>query len=349
MPPLEPPQRRSDEAGADHPTTTRPPHPTAVEPPDAGEVVVAFDLGRPSGTMTLAARGELGRIWQLETTAGRWAVKELFRGGEEAAARADVAFQEAALSAGVRMPRPVVAPDGRVLHEVGAGDRRVDVRVYTWVDLAGREHRAPAIDAAGILGRIHAIGYRDDGPADPWFLEMPSADRWAGLLHAATGAGVAWLGTLESLVPSLLEGGPLVALGRHEPTIRCHRDFNPENVLLDGAGVAVVVDWENSGPAAAEQELASALAEFVPDPAGTTTFLRAYRDAGGTATLRDRSSFAMTLAVQANLVAWYAARALDPAAAAEDRARSEHWIRDIAANVFTIDRIDGWLRAASAT
>ena len=242
MPPLEPPQRRSDEAGADHPTTTRPPHPTAVEPPDAGEVVVAFDLGRPSGTMTLAARGELGRIWQLETT----------------------------------------------------------------------------------------------------------ADRWAGLLHAATGAGVAWLGTLESLVPSLLEGGPLVALGRHEPTIRCHRDFNPENVLLDGAGVAVVVDWENSGPAAAEQELASALAEFVPDPAGTTTFLRAYRDAGGTATLRDRSSFAMTLAVQANLVAWYAARALDPAAAAEDRARSEHWIRDIAANVFTIDRIDGWLRAASA-
>ena len=126
MSPLEPPQRRSDEAGADHPTTTRPPHPTAVEPPDAGEVVAAFDLGRPSGTMTLAARGELGRIWRLETTAGRWAVKELVRGGDEAAARADVDFQEAARSAGIRMPRPVVARDGRVLHAVAAGDRHVD-------------------------------------------------------------------------------------------------------------------------------------------------------------------------------------------------------------------------------
>ncbi len=349
MPPLEPAQRPSDAAGAGPASTTRPPPPSAVEPPDAREVADAFDLGRPSGTMALVARGELGRIWRVETTAGRWAVKELVRGGDEAPARADVDFQEAARSAGIRMPRPVVAPDGRVLHAVGAGDRQVDVRAYTWVDLAGHAHRVPAIDAAAILGRIHAMGYRDDRPVDPWFVEMPSADRWVRLLHTADEARVAWLDELEFLVPRLLEGDSLVPSARHRPTIRCHLDFNPENVLLDAAGIAVVVDWENSGPAAAEQELASALAEFVPDPAGTSAFLRAYRDAGGTATLRDRSSFAMTLAVQANLVAWYAARALDPAATAEDRARSEHWIRDIAANAFTLDRIDGWLRAADGT
>jgi Ser/Thr protein kinase RdoA (MazF antagonist) len=346
MPPLEPPQGSSNETGAGPSATTRPPRPSAVEPPDARDVADVYGLGRPAGAPTLAARGELGRIWRLETAAGRWAVKELLRRGEESPARADVAFQEAALSAGIPMPRPVVAPDGRVLHAVAAGDRRVDVRVYTWVDLAGREHRAPAIPAAGILGRIHAMGYRDDGPVDPWFAEMPSTERWVALLGAAEAAGVAWVGPLESLVARLREGDSLVALGRHEPTIRCHLDFNPENILLDVTGAAVVVDWENSGPAAAEQELASALAEFVPDPAETSTFLRAYRDAGGTATLLDRASFAMTLAVQANLVAWYAARALDPAARTEDRARSEHWIRDIAANVFTFDRIDGWLRAA---
>jgi hypothetical protein len=54
-----------------------------------------------------------------------------------------------------------------------------------------------------------------------------------------------------------------------------------------------------------------------------------------------------TLASQAYLVAWYAERALDPAALEEDRARSAFWIEDIAANAFTLARIDAWLAAVS--
>lgn len=137
-----------------------------------------------------------------------------------------------------------------------------------------------------------------------------------------------------------------LAAGRHRPAIRCHRDFNPENVALDANGRVVVVDWENSGPVAPEQELASVLAEFVPDPGGVRAFLNAYTAGGGPATLRDASSFAMTLAFQSNLVAWYAERALDASAAGEDRARSVHWLGDIAAHVFTPARIDAWLAAA---
>jgi thiamine kinase-like enzyme len=139
----------------------------------------------------------------------------------------------------------------------------------------------------------------------------------------------------------------VIRAGRHAPTIRCHLDFNPQNVLAYSAGRAVVVDWESSGPASAEQELASALAEFVPDPAGTGAFMAAYRAGGGRATLRDRSGFAMTLAFQGNLVAWYAERALDASTSEEDRARSAFWIEDIAANAFTLPRVDRWLAAAS--
>ena len=108
------------------------------------------------------------------------------------------------------------------------------------------------------------------------------------------------------------------------------------------------MDWENSGPAAAEQELASVLAEFVPDPSGVPAFLVAYAQAGGPARLRDGSSFAMCLAFQSELTAWYAERAIDPAVSAEDQARAVHWIGDIAANVFTLARIDGWLTAAGS-
>ncbi len=117
-------------------------------------------------------------------------------------------------------------------------------------------------------------------------------------------------------------------------------------MLLDSAGRPVVVDWENSGPELPEQELASAVAEFVADPGGTATFLRAYAEAGGPALLRDRSSFAMVVTVQSALVRTYAERALDPDFSDEDRARSAHWVRDIAAQVFTIERIDRWLEAA---
>lgn len=304
--------------------------------------------------MTLAARGELGRIWQLETATGRWAVKELLRTSPgaladlEAAARADIAFQEAALAAGVPMPRPVRRPDAGALAEVDAVDRRVTIRIYAWVELAGRDRRADPLDAAAILGRLHALAHPDDRPPDPWFTRAPEPERWAALSAAAQRAGMPWAETLGELIPEVLAGADAVAAGRHAPTIRCHLDFNPENVLVEATGRAVVVDWENSGPAAAEQELASVLAEFVPDPTDVPAFLRAYRDAGGPATVRNRASFAMTLAVQANLVAWYAERALDPGSSAEDRARSEHWIADIAANAFTVERIDRWLEAARA-
>jgi len=333
---------------------TGPPTPAPVPPPDVAAVAAAYGLGRPVGPATLAARGELGRIWHLETGTGRWAVKELLQTDArpltdlEADARADVAFQEAALAIHIPMPRPVRRPDDGILAEVEAGDRRVTVRVYTWVELADREPRADPLDAAAILGRLHDLAHPDERPPDPWFTRAPDREWWVGLAADAHRAGAAWAATLDGVLPELLAGGPVVAAGRHAPTIRCHLDFNPQNVLVDTTGRAVVVDWENSGPAAAEQELASALAEFVPDPAGTAAFLRSYREAGGPATLHGRSSFAMTLAVQANLVAWYAARALDPTSSDEDRARSEHWMRDIAANAFTVERIDRWLEATRA-
>ena len=311
-------------------------------------VVEAYGLDRAIGPLVAAARGELGRIWRLETATGTWAIKEIFEPamGAEADAQADVAFQEAAGAAGIPMPRPVRAADGTVLALVDAGDRQATVRVYTWVDIAQPRRRAAATEATAILGRLHALAIPDARAMDPWFTEAVTAERWRAILAATEADAAPWAPTLARLVPQLVAGEPIIAAGRHEPRITCHLDFNPENVLADVDGRPVVVDWENSGPAAAEQELASVLAEFVPDPADVPAFLRAYEAGGGPARLHDASSFAMCLAFQSELVAWYAERALDPKLSAEDRARSVHWIGDIAANVFTVARIDAWLTAA---
>jgi Ser/Thr protein kinase RdoA (MazF antagonist) len=332
----------------------------AARPPDSDEAAAVFGLGRVLSEPIVAARGEMGRIWRLETTTGPWALKEVFRPAADAAelARVDAAFQEAALGAGVPLPRPIVARDGRVLVEVGPTDHRRSIRMYGWVDLRGREAIVPIPEVAAILGRLHGLAIADMRPIDPWFREPVPADRWPELVERARAEGVSWATALERLVPDLLAGTVLAMRafassgsggGAPDPspaTITCHRDYNPENVLLDTSGRPVVVDWENSGPEVPEQELASAVAEFVADPADTAAFLRAYAEAGGPALIRDRSSFGMVLTVQSALVRAYAERALDPSFGDEDRARSAHWVADIAAHVFTIERIDRWLDAA---
>ena len=130
------------------------------------------------------AAGELGRIWRLETSTGTWAVKEIFDPGSEAKAQADVAFQEAALAAGVPMPRPIRSSGGAVLTEVEAPGRRSMVRVYSWVDIAQPVRRAEATDAAAVLARLHALAIPDERPMDPWFREPVAADRWREILAA---------------------------------------------------------------------------------------------------------------------------------------------------------------------
>jgi Ser/Thr protein kinase RdoA (MazF antagonist) len=273
-------------------------------------------------------------------------VKELFSSGDETAARADVAFQEAALGAGVPMPRPVLSRAGDVLVRLDTADRAMVVRLYTWVDLRGRDAAVPPAQAAAILGKLHALAVPIAAAPDAWYTSARTPDELATLVERVEQARAAWAPIFADLITDLVAAAPIVAAGRHTPAFRCHLDYNPENVLVDLSGRPVVVDWENSGASAAEQELASSVAEFVRDPADIPAFLAAYAEAGGPAELRDRSSFAMTLAVLTNLVAWYAERALDQEESTENRARSIHWIRDIAANRVTVAHIDRWLAAA---
>jgi Ser/Thr protein kinase RdoA (MazF antagonist) len=318
-------------------------------PPDGREASGIFGLGDPVGDVVLAARGEMGRIWRLVTTTGSWALKEVFDPGPTGPvdARRDAAFQAVALAAGIPMPRPIPAMDGRILVEVGPPRDRRSVRVYSWVDLRGREVIAPLEEVASILGRLHAVAPADDRPPHSWYVTPPDRAVWPDLLERARAVGASWAGALERMIGILLD---TTANGRARTAetaglVTCHLDYNPENVLVDAAGRVCVVDWENSGAGTLEAELASAVAEFCRTSGDAPRFLRAYRAGGGPARLRDRSSFAMTLVVQANLIHTYARRALE-AADPEDARRAAFWVEDITANAFTIERVDGWLDAA---
>jgi Ser/Thr protein kinase RdoA (MazF antagonist) len=163
--------------------------------------------------------------------------------------------------------------------------------------------------------------------------------RWREVVDAAHRAGRPWAGKVEALVPEMVAAEPLLDAPR--PRLqRCHLDFNLDNVLLDADGRVVVIDWENSGPAVPEQEVAFCLVEW-DDPA----FVAGYRAAGGDFTARDVGVFALRFAVEAHLLELFVRRALDPATADEDRMRAEQAVADKLRAPLTLRRAERLLAA----
>lgn len=296
----------------------------------AGAIAGAFRLGALVRDPVYVTRGAMGEVWRFDTDAGAWAVKALFSWAEYAARPADVIVQLAALEAGISLPRPVVIEGLAVLEVEGLLHR-----AYEWVDLDDQlvapVSHATAESAGGTLARIHALGLpwppdgslglgavgaADEPDIDRWYTEPPAPGVLADLAARAAAQSRPWGAELLGLLPLVDDLVDTVA-GEHDPPIVCHRDFNLQNVVpRAGSGGLVVLDWENAGPLAADEELASALLDFCTRHGSigrdvASAFLFAYAAAGGTAVLRGSESFAMTVHTALNFVRVLAGQALD--------------------------------------
>ncbi|MEW9554245.1 phosphotransferase [Nonomuraea sp. NPDC050783] len=322
------------------------------------EVAAAYGLGEPVGPATYAARGELGRIWRLDTRRGSWAVKEALVPLREADARADVAFQLAAAEAGVRLPRPVRTVSGDVV----AGGRW---RVYEWAELEPSA-RVGAVELGAVTARLHLVGHPAQGPAAAWFAEPVGHAGWAALAAAAeradpsgqragrpsgSGKGTGregrpgvdagdWREAFREALPELVALDELVVPPDPAALVTCHLDVNPENVRRARDGGVVVLDWENSGPAIPGWELAKVLADLPEEDAGVA--YRAYLEAGGPARVREAADFSMAVAEQGHLLEFYAGRALagEGEESGENRARARDRLCAMLARPLTRARID---------
>ena len=109
------------------------------------EICEVFGLGVPTEPLSYVARGELGRVSRLATTAGVWAVKEieLFVPTVDEA-DANVELQESMLDAGVNLPRPRRTLDGHGLFG--------NVRVLRMAGHDSRPRRRPRRGGAGRRG-----------------------------------------------------------------------------------------------------------------------------------------------------------------------------------------------------
>lgn len=305
---------------------------------DVAAICEAFDLGIPTAPRAYVARGELGRVSRLATTAGVWAIKEIdlfVPTVEEADANVDL--QELMLDAGaVKLPRPRRTTEGHGL--LG------NVRVYEWLEMSPVPVNDIATDEllAAALARMHVHAPPTDRSPDPWYSEAMNRHGWDR--RSDEGAGTWWAQTVEMLVVELVDlPHPL-----HRPAHICHLDVCPENVFsCDGR--LVVIDWENAGPAATAQDLGSTLWDFCQgDVRRTRTLVDTYMRRGGPLDRLEPSVFDTARVVQSNLIDFHTRRALDLTGTPESHERAERALRTLLARPLTRRLIDAMTNGSSS-
>jgi Ser/Thr protein kinase RdoA (MazF antagonist) len=287
-------------------------------------------------------RGKQGAVWRLETTLGRWAVKVPFHPCSEEEVRASTAFQEAAWTASVPTPQVRRTTEGAVFATV----QGKQVRVYEWVDLRGPD---PGLDPAlvgALVAAVHQVTVPVLGSLEPWYRQPVGPDRWDELVEQLRDAGAPFAGKLAELRDELVA---LESWIEPPELLRtCHRDLWADNVLPTEDGGVCVVDWENSGPADPNQELACVLFEFArADPGRARAVIEAYQEAGGPARVHRRGHFSMLIAQLGHIAEAAASDWLNPNPRSPNRADSTAWIGEMLDEPHTRQLLDTLLLAAA--
>ena len=281
---------------------------------DAARVAIRFGLGRDAVLAGPVACGELGQVWRIDTSQGRWAVKEPFEGPSPQEAADDARYQEAVRAAGVPMPATVRSVDGDVVADVGSAV----VRVYEWVDLEPLDRRIDPAAVGHLVASIHRVRHCGSSPVHWWYTEPVGSARWDELVTQLAAVGAPFAPTLAAQRDELVALEALLEAPSNLQT--CHRDLFADNILRTPAGGLCVIDWENSGLADPTQELAVVLIEFAcGDVARAQHLYGAYVDGGGPGRLERPGQFSMAIAQLGHLGERACRLWLDPT---QDRARA---------------------------
>jgi len=178
-----------------------------------------------------------------------------------------------------------------------------------------------------VVAAIHRVRTGDPGPLDPWYHEPVGACRWDHLIGLLAETGAPFASRLAGLRDELVALESWI--GPPQMIQTCHRDLWADNVLPTSDGGVCVIDWENSGPADPNQELACVLFEFGRSDLGRIRALaRAYRQAGGPAVVSQRRHFSMLIAQLGHITEIAASDWLTPGPRSPQRADSEAWVNE---------------------
>lgn len=306
---------------------------------DAERVAGRFGLGSDAVLWGPVARGELGQVWRIETSAGRWAVKEPFDAPSRDEATDDARFQDDTRAAGVPMPAIVRTIDGDVIADVGSSV----VRVYEWADLQPLNRRLDPAAVGGLVATIHRVRHVGRSPVHWWYTDAVGATRWDALITELAAADAPFAPEVAALRDELAAVEALLEPPSNVQT--CHRDLFADNILETEQGGLCVIDWENSGLADPTQELAVVLFEFAcVDATRARQLYEAYVDADGPGRVERPGDFSMAIAQLGHLGERACRLWLDRTA---DRARSTARVEEFLGEPITRRLIHGLLDATT--
>jgi Ser/Thr protein kinase RdoA (MazF antagonist) len=271
---------------------------------DAGDVATAFGLGDVLAPVERAGGGNINEMFRLATARGEFAVKvmnpEPADGGFVARTERAFRFETAAHAAGIACPRPVATGEGRCLARVTRDGGDALVRVHTWVDGTALQQAvhppATAADVGGIIARIHGLAIEpEDGAAEAAgggreeLLRDFGVAHWEALTERVERSRFEWAWQYRAMLPDVAEIEAIVSAARAEgaPAVMGHRDADAKNFMLSPGGTLLLVDWDQAGPAAPQQEVASLALRWggvvlgEPSREVVRAFIEGYRAAGG--------------------------------------------------------------------
>ncbi|MGW2635652.1 phosphotransferase [Streptomyces sp. NPDC001348] len=289
-------------------------------------IAETYELGPGAWTMTPVARGALGQIWKLSGNGSSWAVKELLFGCDEEQVRREAAIRSAMEGLGIASPRLIPNRHGTHVSQLTASSGGPYVKLYDWVD--GTAADASDADILDWFGRtmalLHTAGEGASEMPDSWYEQCPQDTDWKDLHQKVCRAGLPWSESLGRFIgTSAAELARWVTASDPGDLVTSHLDLQPQNVLVGPDG-PVLLDWDNTGPVSAEREFARAV--FVWSGGNRANLdsarrlARAYRSAGGRATVTGPESFSMLFATALNYIRVQAECAVDPTVTAAQRA-----------------------------
>lgn len=166
------------------------------------------------------------------------------------------------------------------------------------------------------MALLHAAGEGASKAPDSWYEQCPQDADWKDLHKRVHQAGLPWSDELDRFIgTSAAELAHWVTPSAPGDLVTSHLDLRPQNVLVGPDG-PVLLDWDNAGHISAERELARAVYVWSGGNQVQTDsarrLARAYRSAGGRATIKGPRSFSMLFATDLNFIHVQAECALDP-------------------------------------
>ncbi|WP_201378964.1 phosphotransferase [Ktedonobacter sp. SOSP1-85] len=264
---------------------------------------VAYKLGELSTRPQAVQGGLLHQMWRLDTTHGRYAVKQLNPAimrkpgiGEAYRASERIALE----MYGHGVPAIVALQrEDDPLYEVEGSS----YLVYDWCEgkALASEASEPgqACQMGHLLGQMHSVKMSMLGVEDE---EWRSFDEevWDMLTFHAASQNLEWAYIARSMLPRLLTWSRLYEvagqqLGRHQ--VVSHRDLDQKNVLWRDDQTPYVIDWEAAGLINPTLELVGAALSWSGLVVGDVrkesfdAVIEAYRQVGGE--IRDKSEVAL--------------------------------------------------------